>query len=317
MSKFFESLFSSNNRANIFYVLAFAPLILIVYYQPGWPFAVISPAYGFILLTLKKDNLFSRNKADNIQKIIGVAIILGSFFVYYPLVSLFPKASFYNIANYATFILGLFLTFFEISALKQAFTPLFLIIASTLNSLLFAWLEPFLSPYINHFISLMSIILKTLGMNITTQYPNVITIHTPSGSIPNVFTWGCVAGSSIVFSIILVVFLLEETAKPRTKLLWSIIGIFGTLAVNIVRIIIIFLSYQFYGFETGEKVHWVIGYALLITWLALFFYMFAKKEAILRQVKSIPHRLSETRQQKVLAQNLNHTSLICYLTKAF
>ena len=83
----------------------------------------------------------------------GVTIVLGSFFVYYPLVSLFPRASFYNIANYATFILGLFLTFFEISALKQAFIPLFLIVAATLNYLLFDGLEPLLSPYINHFIS--------------------------------------------------------------------------------------------------------------------------------------------------------------------
>ena len=293
MSKPFKDLFSSNNRAKIFYILAFAPLILIVYYQPGWPFAAISPAYGFILLTLKKDTLFSCNKADNIQKIIGVAILLGSFFVYYPLVSLFPRASFYNVANYATFILGLFFTFFEISALKEAFTPLFLIVAATLNSLLFAWLEPLLSPYINHFVSLMIIILKTLGMNVTTQYPNIITIHTPSGSIPNLFTWGCVASSSIVFSIILVVFLLEETAQPRTKLLWAFIGILGTFAINIIRITTIFLSYQFYGFETGEKVHWYLGYALFITWLALFLYMFAKRGTILRQIKSIPHRPSK------------------------
>lgn len=295
MPKFFKALFMSKNRDKIFYVLAFAPLILIVYYQPGWPFAVISPVYGFILLALKKDNLFSRNKADNIQKIIGVAIILGSFFVYYPLVSLFPRASFYNVASYTTFILGLFLAFFEISALKEAFTPLFLIVAATLNSLLFAWLEPFLSPYINHFISLMSFILKTLGMNVTTQYPNIITIHTPSGSIPNLFTWGCVASSSIVFSIILVVILLEETAQPRTKLLWAIIGILGTFAINIVRITTIFLSYQFYGFETGEKVHWYLGYALFVTWLVLFFYMFAKREAILRQTKFISRKLSEIR----------------------
>jgi exosortase/archaeosortase family protein len=292
MSKLFKHLFLSYNRAKIFYLLAFAPLILIVYYQPGWPFAVISPAYGFIILTLKKDNLFSRNRADNIQRIIGVAIVLGSFFVYYPMVSSFPKASFYNVVNYAIFILGLFIAFFEIYALKEALSSLFLILAATLNSLLFAWLEPLLSPYINHFVSLMSFILKTLGMNVTTQYPDIIVLHAPSGSIPNVFTWGCVAGSSIVFSIILFVFLLEETAQPRTKLLWAIIGICGTLIVNIMRIAIIFLSYQSYGFEAGREIHWYLGYALFITWLALFFYMFAKRETIVRQIKSIPNRLS-------------------------
>jgi len=291
MSKLLKDFLLSKHRAKIFYVLAFAPLILIVYYQPGWPFAVISPAYGFILLAMKKDNLFSRNKADNIQKIIGVAIISGSFFVFYPLVSLFPRASFYNVANYATFILGLFLAFFEVSALKQAVTPMFLIVAAALNSILFDWLEPLLSPHIYHFISFMSLILKILGMNVTTQYPNTIVLNTLNGPIPALFTWGCVASSSIVFSIILVVFLLEETAQPRTKLLWALLGILGTFSVNIIRVTIIFLSWQFYGFETGETVHWVLGYALFITWLTLFLYMFTKRQTILVEMKSIPDKL--------------------------
>jgi len=284
-------LFSPKNRVKIFYVLAFAPLILIVYFQPGWPFAVISPAYGFILLVLKKGSLFSHSGADNVQKIMGVVIALGSFYVSYPLVYLFPRASFYNVVNYAAFVLGLFLIFFEISALKEALSPVFLIVAASLNSVLFDWLEPLLSPYINHFVSLMSFILRTLGMNVVTQYPNVIIINTPHGLVPALFTWGCVASSSIVFSMILVVLLLEETAPPRTKFIWAVVGILGTLALNILRIVIIFLSYQLYGFETGETVHWYLGYALFITWLALFLYMFSKRQTILAQIKSIPHRL--------------------------
>jgi exosortase/archaeosortase family protein len=290
MPKLSGNILSPNNKAKIFYILAFIPLLLIVYYQPGWPFAVISPAYGFVLLVLKKETLFSRDEADELQKIIGVTIILGSFFVYYPLVSLFPRARFYNVANYATFILGLFLTFFEISALKEAFTPLFLIVAAALNSLLFEWLEPLLSPYISHFVSLISIILKNLGMKVTTQYPNIITLNTPSGPISASITWGCVAGSSIVFSLILVVFLLEETAPLKTKLLWSLIGIAGVLSINITRVTIIFLSWQLYGFETGEKVHWILGYALFITWLTILLFMFPKdKQFSNKQHQKLAH----------------------------
>jgi exosortase/archaeosortase family protein len=290
MPKLFENFLSPNNKAKIFYILAFIPLPLIVYYQPGWPFAVISPAYGFILLALKKDSLFLRNEADNLQKIIGVTIIFGSFFVYYPLVFVFPRARFYNVANYATFILGLFLSFFEISALKEAFTPLFLIVAAALNSLLFEWIEPSLSPYINYFVSLISVILKNLGMKVTTQYPNIITLHTPSGPISASITWGCVAGSSIVFSLILVVFLLEETAPLKTKLLLSLIGIAGILTINITRVTIIFLSWQLYGYETGEKVHWILGYALFITWLTIFLFTFPKdKQFTNKQHQKLAH----------------------------
>jgi exosortase/archaeosortase family protein len=209
---------------------------------------------------------------------LGVVIIFGSFFVYYPLAFLFPRARFYNVANYATFILGLFLIFFKISALKQAVTTIFLIMAATLNSLLFEGLEPLLSPYINNFVSLMSTILRTMGMNVTTLYPNIMTLHTPSGPITVFITWGCVAGSAITFSIILVIFLLEENAPLQTKLLWAFIGILGTFALNIIRVTMIFLSWQLYGYEMGEKVHWILGYALFITWLATFLYAFSKRQ---------------------------------------
>lgn len=292
MSRFFKALVSPQNKPTVFYILAFVPLVLIVYYQPGWPFAVISPAYGFILLTIKRPSFFAHHGANSIQKAIGITILFGSFFLYYPLVSLFPRAAYYSVANYVTYILGLTLTFFEISALKEAFTSIFLIVAATVNSLLFAWLEPLLTPYIHHFVSLMSIILKTLGMNVTTQYPDILIIHTFEGPIASIFSWGCVAGSSIVFSIILVVFLIEERTTLRTTLSWAFIGIFGTLIVNIIRLTIIFLSYHFYGFEVGEKVHYVIGYALFITWLLLFFYIFSRRQAVLRKIQLIRHKLS-------------------------
>jgi len=138
----------------------------------------------------------------------------------------------------------------------------------------------------------MSTTLKTLGMNVTTQYPDVITIHTFEGPIPNIFSWGCVAGSSILFSIILVIFLFEEHTRIRTTLPWALIGILGTFVVNITRLTIIFLSYHFYGFEVGEKIHFVIGYAMFITWLVLFFYMFSKRQAILRKIQPIWRKLS-------------------------
>lgn len=291
MSRLFKALVSPRNKPTIFYILALAPLVLIVYYQPGWPFAVISPAYGFILLTIKRDILFARHKANNIQKAIGIIILFGSFFLYYPLVSLFPKAGYYSVANYATYILGLTLTFFEISALKEAFTSMVLIVAATLNSLLFDWLEPLLAPYIYHFVSLMSIILKTLGMNVTTQYPDILILHSASGTIARAFTWGCVAGSSIVFCIILVVFLIEERTSLQTTLSWALMGISGTLVVNITRVTIIFLSYNFYGCETGEKVHYVIGYAMFITWLMFFLYAFSKRKAIVEKIRQIRHKL--------------------------
>jgi len=289
--RFLDAFYLPEKRSIMFYSLAFAPLLLFAYWHLEYPLALITPAFGFLLLLFKKSKLFNFVGASRVQKSIGLAIILASFFLYYPLVNFHPTTVFYSVANYAAFVVGLFLTFFESSALKEALTPVLVIIAAALNTLLFNSFELFLSQYINHFISLMTLILRSLKMNITTQYPNTIVLNTSNGPIPAVFSWGCVASSSIVFSIILVVFLLEETAQPRPKLLWAIVGILGTFSVNILRVTIIFLSWQFYGFETGEKVHLILGYTLFITWLTLFLCTFTKRQVILTQIKSIPHRL--------------------------
>ncbi len=86
--------------------------------------------------------------------------------------------------------------------------------------------------------------------------------------------------SVLVFSIILVVILLEEPSSFRVKLAYSIVGLSGTLALNILRVIVIFLADYFYGAEVGSTIHYIIGYALFSTWLAGFFYIYAKRHTL-------------------------------------
>ena len=281
--------FSLKKRVNLFYVLSFAPLILIAYYEV---FGVVIAMYGFILLLIKKRDLSHRHEAGKIQTVLGLAIILGSFFVYYALDPFFRSVAFYGRANYVAYIFGLFLMFFDISALREAFTPLFLIVAATSSSFISRWLEPHLTPYIPHFVSLIAAILRTLGVGVKTYHPNFIELQTSKGSILTEFVWGCVGVYSIlIFSIILVIVLFEEPTRLKTRILWSVIGILGTLFVNIIRITIIYLADYFYGFEVGGQVHYFIGYALFITWLAIFFYTFSKRHAILGKVQSVKQKL--------------------------
>jgi len=279
------------NRLNAFYVLAFAPLLLIMYYHVKWPFPVVIPLYGFFLLLIKKHNLSLCREAGSVQKAFGLLVVLGSFFVYYALVPFFPSMGFYGSANYAVYIFGLFLTFYDISALKEAFTPIFLIVAAVSTSFISSWLKLYLSPYIPHFVSFIAAILRTLGIEVTT-HSKIIVLHTVEGRLAMTFVWGCVGVSSmLIFSIILVVTLFEESAKLKTKLVWASIGLIGTFILNIVRVIIIFLADYFYGFEVGGRIHYVIGYALFITWLAIFFYTFSKRQVISRKIQSIKQKL--------------------------
>lgn len=279
------------NRLNAFYVLAFAPLLLIMYYHVKWPFPVVIPLYGFLLLLIKKQNLSLRHEAGSIQKAFGLLVVLGSFFVYYALVPFYPSMAFYGSANYAIYIFGLFLTFYDISALREAFTPLFLIVAATSSSFISSWLELYLAPYIPDFVSFLAAILRTLGIEVTT-HSQIIVLQTVKGPLPLAFVWGCVGATSmLIFSIILVVTLFEESANLKTKLVWASIGLIGTFILNIVRVIIIFLADYFYGFEVGGQVHYVIGYALFITWLAIFFYTFSKRQIISGKIQSIKQKL--------------------------
>ena len=276
-------------RINLFYVLSFVPLILIAYCEV---YGVVIAMYGFILLLIKKRNLSHSHEAGKIQKVLGLIVILGSFFVYHALDPFFRYVAFYGRANYVAYIFGLFLIFFDISTLREAFTPLFLIVAATSSSFISRWLEPYLTPYIPHFTSLIVAILRALGLRVTTDDPNIIVLHTSKGLLRTEFVWGCVGVySTLIFSIILVVVLFEETSSFRAKILWSAIGILGTLFVNVIRVTIIYLADYFYGFEVGGKVHYIIGYALFITWLAIFFYTFSKRQVILGKIRSVKQKL--------------------------
>jgi len=281
------------NRTNLFYVFAFAPLLLIFYYNP---FSAIIPFYGLLLLFLKYEKLHGAKEANLIQKIFGSIVVVGSFFVYYVVVLVFPRIFSYTTANYTVYLLGLFLFFFKFSTLKEAFTPLFLIVAATSSSFIAAWLKPFLSPFVNDFANIVVIVLRTLGVDANISYfSNISSITIPSlpGKVFHAaFVYECMGvTSALVFSILLIVVLFEDPSDFKVKLPYSIVGLLGTFVLNILRVTIIFLAGYFYGAEVGATVHYVIGYALFSAWLAVFFYMFSKRRVISEKFQSIWRKL--------------------------
>lgn len=293
MSRFFARL-SLRNRLDLFYLLALVPLPIIAYFNiRSGTFGVIVALYGFLLLYLKKPNLASHPEPNLTQRFLGLIILAGSFFLHYALVPFIPEVAYYGGANYAMYILGLFLAFFTLSALKEAFTPLFLIVASSSISFVSRWLGTYLSSQIPHFVYFIALILKTLGVNATASYPNIVTFHTGTEKIDVPIAWECVgAYSTLIFSTILVIIMFEEQAKMKTKILWSITGIIGTFIINIIRILMIVLAYRYYGYELAWAIHdFIGGYILFFAWLAAFFYMFSKREDISRTIRSLRKRL--------------------------
>lgn len=281
------------NRANLFYILAFAPLLLILYYHL---FSVIIPFYGFLLLFLKSQKLLDVKEANFMQKILGLVMVVSSFFVYYGVVSVYPEASFYTAANYVVYLLGIFLIFFKFSALKEAFAPLFLIVAATSSSFIAVWLKPFLSPFANDFAHIVMNILRAVGVDAIIYYlGNTPILDFPSLSgkmVSGAFVYECIGVySALVFSIILVVILFEDPSDLKVKVAYSVAGVFGTFALNILRVTVIFLTDYFYGAEVGGFVHYVIGYILFTIWLMFFLYAYSKRKTVQTKITSFWQRI--------------------------
>lgn len=283
------SLFSLfGNKVNVFFVLAFAPLLIIFYYNP---FSVIIPFYGFLLFLIKHQKLLDFKEANSIQKILGLIVAVGSFFVYYVLVLVFLGVAFYGGANYVVYLLGLFLFFFEFSALKEVFAPLFLIVAATSSSFISVGLKPFLSPFANDFANIIVSVLRALGVNAQIYYLSntpIVAFSSLSGNVVSgAFVYECIGVySALVFSIILIVILFEDPSGLKVKIAYSIAGFLGTFALNIVRVTIIFLADYFYGVEVGATIHYIVGYILFSTWLVFFFYIYSKRQALHAKITS-------------------------------
>jgi len=281
------------NRANQFYILAFAPLLLIFYYNL---FSLIIPFYGFLFLVLKYQKLLVFKEANSIQKILGSILVVGSFFVYYVVTLVYPGTVFYTAANYAVYLFGLFLIFFDFSALKEAFSPLFLIVAATSSSFIANWLKPLLSPYANDIAYIIVNILRALGIKANISY----LYNTPIFAVPSlsgkmvygVFVYECLGVySALVFSIILIVILFEDPSSLKVRLFYAIAGVLGTFALNILRVTLIFVADYFYGAEVGATIHYVIGYALFSAWLAFFFYIYSKRQTFHAKISSFWKRI--------------------------
>jgi len=281
--------FAALKKINMFYILAFVPLLFVAYFSP---FSVIIPFYGFLLLLLKSQRLGSLEKGSFVQRVLGLVIIVGSFFAYYGVVLVYHGAAFYTAANYVVYLLGLLLVFFRFSVLKEAFTSFFLIMAATSSTFISVWLKPFFSPYTDEFAYIIANILKAFRLNVSLYYlseiPILSLVSLQGKIITAAFVYECIGVySALVFSIILVVVLLEDPSSLKVQLLWSIVGVLGTFALNILRVTIILLADYFYGAEVGATVHYVIGYILFSIWLVFFLFAYSKRRILQLKFQSL------------------------------
>jgi len=286
----------TEKKVRLFLILALIPLPILFYYNP---LGAIILSYSYLLLLIKQPKLITFKQARTWQQILGAATLLASLVVYYAIILVYPEPAFYGMANYALHILGLFLIFYEIRALKEAFTPLFLMAATTLSSYAAAGLKPYITPFADELAYLVANILRVLGINANvTDMANipVITLTSLTGKTVNgALTYECMGiSSALIFAIILVVVLMEDPSPIKTRLLYSAIGLAVTFALNILRVTMIFISDYFYGAEVGATIHYIIGYTLFTIWLVCFLYIYSKRQTIHEKITSIWKKKPQT-----------------------
>ena len=270
------AIFSTQNMSKVFYLLALVPLILMAYSYYQNPLGLVIPLYAFIILLLKKDKLFSHPKAGISQRLFGIIVIITSFLAYYVVSPFLAQAAFYGFANYSLYIIGLFLAFFHIRALKEAFSPLFLVAAFLASSVVSSLAKPIVSPFIPQLATFITRILGVLG--ITATY----------STVASMLDWACVGFATIyIFSVILIVIMSEEPSNIKTRVFWSAIGVLGAVSIAIIRLVAIFAGFYSFGFEIGQMIHLYAGYVLFIAWSVIFLYSFSKRNVILQKMKRL------------------------------
>ena len=285
MHKISLSACALKSKINFFYVLAFVPLVLIGYYKyvSGYSIlGVLIPFYGFLLLFFKRDKLSLFPDAGKVQRFVGLVAMLASFFLYNAMIQFYSSA-FYGAgtAFYAIYILGLFLVFFNVPALRESISVLFLVVVGSSSFYVGEWVEHYMESFVPHFVQMMAFVLMLLGIPATVHNPTVIALDTSRGLVWVPFEAGCIGiHSFLIFSVIIVVTMMEESASVRTKLLWSVAGVIGTFFINIIRVSLIAAVIYYFGYERWGEIHSWMGYALFLLWLALFFIVFSKREAL-------------------------------------
>ena len=305
-----DNLTQNQNKTRIFLILALIPLPLLFYYNP---LGAIIITYSYLLLLIKQQKLLTFKQAKTWQQILGAATLLTSLVIYYAIKPIYPEPVYYGAANYALHILALFLIFFETRALKEAFTPLFLIAATTLSSYAAAGLKPYITPFADEIAYIVTGILRALGINTNvTLIANIplITIRSLAGrTVSGAFTYECIGiSSALIFAIILVVVLMEDPSPIKTRIIYSVIGLTVTFALNILRVVLIFITDYFYGAEAGATIHYVIGYTLFTIWLVVFLYIYSKRQTIHSKITSIWKKNPQNETKQPQQTPMNHPS---------
>lgn len=133
------------------------------------------------------------------------------------------------------------------------------------------WLiENYIAPIVARLTASM---LALLGLEATLSGP-VVYLSAPGGAVALYIAWNCIGWQSIVVFSAISYLVLKESPLPRyEKLTTFIVGIQGTVLVNILRIALVGLIAVWAGKGPAILFHDYFGSLVTLGWLVLFWFM--------------------------------------------
>jgi len=197
----------------------------------------------------------------------------------------------------ALYMIGLAVTLFGLRTIRIIVTPIVL----SLGMLTFYLLDAFfpygeigpLQFWANFIVAAVAVLAKVLGLPIY-GLGNYLTIAGTKGFFRLVVYWPSVGVQSmIIYSLVMIVVAAKLDAPMRRKVTYGVVGVAGTILLNVIRIFTI--AYYGYAYATtGQQLdafHNSIGEVLFPIWIALFLVIVLHIENVIAPRKE-PQRIS-------------------------
>jgi exosortase/archaeosortase family protein len=197
-------------------------------------------------------------------------VIFGALLIAGNLARNIVSTSSFGIFDMLVMLVGLYSIFFGLGA-TRFFMPL---IAYTVI-LLFGYQLEFLLEQVKvleYFLAeLMGSFLRSLNI-VSWVAGNIVTMIDKYGMTQNLVIDGPCTGikGMLAYGSLAALLVFDAKSSMKRKVIATSVGLVGTLLVNILRLVMIFLSVYFLGIETGLLIHTYLGYGLFIAWVLIF-----------------------------------------------
>ncbi len=99
-----------------------------------------------------------------------------------------------------------------------------------------------------------------VALNTNSSSPLLLDVASDCTGIQGVLAFGVLASMALV----------DIKAKVSRLIPLFVIGFVGVFLINILRLLLVFLTFEFFGASLGNTVHVYAGYTLFVVWILIF-----------------------------------------------